>query len=175
MKINGKNYPTLAVFPSMMTVPDCVVVGSNKLGKGHGEAKFYISSKRDDIYEFYGGENFKAKCFMLKTDLIAYLYAVKNEYLNPSQNYAQKENFPKLWNERLALVNNLDDVIFFDIQAQNQIAGKRGYINSKDATYKIFREIALPLVSYIYVEKVGKEVKYFNCGWGRIRSRGVRK
>lgn len=96
MKINGKNYPTLAVFPSMMTVPDCVVVGSNKLGKGHGEAKFYISSKRDDIYEFYGGENFKAKCFMLKTDLIAYLYAVKNEYLNPSQNYAQKENFPKL-------------------------------------------------------------------------------
>lgn len=49
MKINGKNYPTLAVFPSMMTVPDCVVVGSNKLGKGHGEAKFYISSKRDDI------------------------------------------------------------------------------------------------------------------------------
>lgn len=157
MKINGKNYPTLAVFPSMMTVLDCVVVGSNKLGKGHGEAKFYISSKRDDIYEFYGGENFKAKCFMLKTDLIAYLYAVKNEYLNPSQNYAQKENFPKLWNERLALVNNLDDVIFFDIQAQNQIAGKRGYINSKDATYKIFREIALPLVSYIYVEKVGKE------------------
>lgn len=45
MKINGENLPTLAVFHTMMTVPDCVVVGSNKLGQGHGEAKFYISSK----------------------------------------------------------------------------------------------------------------------------------
>ena len=31
MKINGELLSTLAVYPSMMTVPDCVVVGSNKL------------------------------------------------------------------------------------------------------------------------------------------------
>ena len=55
MKINGENLPTLAVFHTMMTVPDCVVVGSNKLGQGHGEAKFYISSKTE-MYNFYGGE-----------------------------------------------------------------------------------------------------------------------
>lgn len=46
MKINGLQYSTLAVFPAMMTVPDCIVVKSNKLGHGHGESKFYISSKR---------------------------------------------------------------------------------------------------------------------------------
>ena len=53
----------------MMTVPDCFVVGSNKLGQGHGEAKFYITSKKE-MYDFYGVPGFRAKCFMLKTDLI---------------------------------------------------------------------------------------------------------
>lgn len=156
MKINNKNYPTLAVFPFMMTVPDCVVIGSNKLGKGHGEAKFYISTKTE-MYKFYGAEKFKAKCFMLKKDLIAYLCAIKNEYLHPSQEYAGKDKLPSLWNERLSLVNSLDEIIFFNIYDQNQIAGPRGYVNSDDEAYKILRQIALPLVSYIYVEKIGTE------------------
>ena len=69
MIINGESLQTLAVFKSMMTVPDCVVVSSNKLGHGHGEAKFYIASK-DEMYNFYGTEKFHARCFMLKKDLI---------------------------------------------------------------------------------------------------------
>ena len=156
MKINGENLPMLEVFRTMMTVPDCVVVGSNKLGHGHGEAKFYIASKTE-MYDFYGGEKFKAKCFMLKADLVAYLLAIKNEYMMPSQEYAQKEKLPSLWNERMDMVSKLDDVIFFNILDQYQIAGARGYINSKDDGYQIIRKLALPLVSYIYVEKVGSE------------------
>ena len=140
----------------MMTVPDCVVVGSNKLGHGHGEAKFYIASK-EEMYSFYGGEKFKAKCFMLKSDLVAYMNAIKNEYNMPSQNYAKKDDLPKLWNERMTMIAQLDDVIFFNIVDQNQIAGPRGYINSDELGYQIIRKIALPLVSYIYVEKVGLE------------------
>lgn len=156
MKINGENYPTLSVFPSMMTVPDCVVVQSNKLGRGHGEAKFYIASK-EEMYSFYGSANFKAKCFMLKNDLLAYLNAIRNEYMTPSQEYSKKIDLPKLWSERWTMVSNLDDVIFFDIQDQSQIAGPRGYINSQDFGYQIIRQLALPLVSYVYVEKVGTE------------------
>ncbi len=156
MKINGEVLQTIAVFPSMMTVPDCVVVGSNKLGHGHGEAKFYIASK-DEMYSFYGGEKFKAKCFMLKSDLVAYMNAIKNEYNMPSQNYAKKDELPQLWNERMTMLSQLSDVIFFNIFDQNQIAGPRGYINSDELGYQIIRKIALPLVSYIYVEKVGLE------------------
>lgn len=48
------------VFPSMMTVPDCWVVQKNKLGEGHGEKKFYISSK-DAMHDFYGGVGFYYK------------------------------------------------------------------------------------------------------------------
>lgn len=156
MKINGEELQTLAVFPTMMTVPDCVVVSSNKLGRGHGEAKFYVSSK-EDMYNFYGEEKFIANCFMLKKDLIAYLGAIKNEYLQPSQNYQKKEDLPKLWAERMAMISKLDDVIFFKIKDQYQITGSRGYINSDDDAYQLIRKLALPLVSYVYVEKVGTE------------------
>ncbi len=156
MIVNGEKLKTLSVFPTMMTVPDCIVTGTNKLGQGHGEAKLYIASK-DEMRDFYGGEKFKVKCFMLKTDLLAYMDAIKNEYYNPSQNYAKKEKFPTLWAERLAMINDLEDVITFEIADQHQIVGPRGYINSTDAGYQIIRKIALPLVSYIYVEKVGNE------------------
>lgn len=156
MIINGEKLRTLAVFQTMMTVPDCIVTRTNKLGHGHGEAKFYIASK-DEMRDFYGGEKFRAKCFMLKTDLLAYMQAIKNEYFEPSQNYSQKDRFPALWAERLAMIEQLDEVIFFDIADQYQIAGPRGYINSTDDGYQIIRKIALPLVSYIYVEKVGNE------------------
>ena len=156
MIVNGKTLSTIAVFPNMMTVPDCVVVSANKLGTGHGEAKFYIASK-EEMYKFYGNEKFVAKCFMLKTDLIAYLTAIKNEYFEPSQEYAKKDQLPTLWSERMSMVNSLDDVIFFNINDQDQITGPRGYINSKDDGYQIIRTLALPLVSYVYVEKVGSE------------------
>ena len=156
MNINGENLPTLAVFPNMMTVPDCVVLTANKLGRGHGEAKFYISSK-DEMREFYGHEKFRAKCFLLKSDLIAYMEAIKNEYMEPSQEYACKEKLPKLWNERMDMVSKLENVIFFVANDQYQIEGPRGYINSEDKGYQIIREIALPLVSYVYVAKIGRE------------------
>lgn len=156
MIINGEKLRTLAVFQTMMTVLDCIVTRTNKLGHGHGESKFYIASK-DEMRDFYGGEKFRAKCFMLKTDLLAYMQAIKNEYFEPSQNYSQKDRFPTLWAERLAMIEQLDEVIFFDIADQYQIAGPRGYINSTDDGYQIIRKIALPLVSYIYAEKVGNE------------------
>ena len=38
MKIDGDFYKILDVYRNMITVPDCVVVGSNKIGDGHGEA-----------------------------------------------------------------------------------------------------------------------------------------
>jgi hypothetical protein len=75
--------------------------------------------------------------------------------LEPSQEYNGKDELPLLWEERMKMVSELEDVIFFEIQDQYQIAGPRGYINSTDSAYQIIRKIALPLVSYIYVEKLG--------------------
>lgn len=148
MIINGERLKTIDVFKNMMTVPDCIVVSSNKIGKGHGEEKFYISSKKE-MYNYYGDEGFSAQCFMLKKDLISYMDAIKVEYDMPSYNYSKKDAFPLLWKERKEKISNLPDIIFFNIYDQYQIEGSRGYINSTDNGYRIIREIALPLVTFI--------------------------
>ncbi|MBQ9207198.1 MAG: HNH endonuclease [Treponema sp.] len=148
MKILDENWDVKEIYDSVITVPDCFVVNKNQLGTGHGEAKLYIGSK-EAMRNFFGSEGFSAKCFMLKKDLLDYLTAVKSEYFSPSQNYVGKNTFKDLWNERVVLVNNLDDIIWFEANDQTQIRGPRGYVNSTDDGYKIIRTLALPLISYI--------------------------
>ena len=152
-QINKNHLNTGEVFPTMVTVPDCLVVGSNKLGGGHGERKLYISSK-DTMHEFFGKPGFTDRCFLLKSDLLTYMKSIENEYKDPSQNYAGKEDLPKLWKIRMEKVQHLNDIIYFDIHDQTQIQGPRGYVNSEDKNYNLIRELALPLVSYIYIEKI---------------------
>ena len=148
MIILGNKFSVKEIFDGFMTVPDCIVVNQNKIGQGHGEAKFYISSK-DNMRNFYGGRGFNAKCFLLKTDLLSYMNAVKIEYDAPSYDYRGKEELPKLWHDRVQMIDSLPDVIEFYISDQTQIRGERGYVNSKDKAYRIIREISLPLVTYI--------------------------
>lgn len=156
MKIAGENFKVLEYFGVNSSVPDCIVKGPNKIGSGNGEAKFYISNK-DIMRNFYGGEGFSAEVIMLKSDLLSYMAAIKNEYLHPTYPYGEKYNAKRktsvplssLWEKRFEKVCNLPDVITFKIHDQTQILGPRGYINSDDKYYEIIREIALPESSYI--------------------------
>ncbi|MEG1717814.1 MAG: hypothetical protein RRX93_04785 [Bacteroidales bacterium] len=148
MEIAGNFYNVIDTFDNIVTVPDCFVCGKNKLGHGHGEAKLYFGTK-ENARSFFGGEGFDVDCFVLKKDLIVYLETLREEYFQPSQNYFRKDDFPKLWKERMDVIQKSNDVIWFKIQDQIQIEGSRGYINSKDKEYKLIRELSLPLVSYI--------------------------
>lgn len=65
MEIAGRKYKVKDTFDSIVTIPDCFVLGKNKLGHGHGEAKLYFGSK-DTMRSFYGEEGFKVKCFLFK-------------------------------------------------------------------------------------------------------------
>lgn len=153
MRILGQNFRVLENFDSSITVPDCMVVNNNKLGKGHGEGKLYIAPK-GEMRNFYGGEGFVARCFVLKEDLRNYLLSIKHEYLDPTLSYRGSDKFRLLWNNRMKLVEEQDDIIFFDVKDQVQIKGDRGYVNSKGAGYQLIREVSLPLISYIAVLKV---------------------
>lgn len=148
MKILDETWQVKEIYDSVITVPDCFVVNKNQLGTGHGEAKLYFGSK-ETVRSFFGSEGFSFKCFMLKSDLLNYLTAVKTEYFSPSQNYVGKDEFQNLWAERLALVKALDDIVWFSVDDQTQIKGPRGYLNSSDEGYKLIRKLALPLISYI--------------------------
>ncbi len=163
MIILGEPYKVIDTFDSDMTVPDCLVAAKNKLGKGHGEAKLYVASK-DVMRAFYGKEGFVARCFLLKDDLKQYMNAIKPEYLRPTYDYRGKDEMSQLWDVRMKSIESLDNIIYFNIYDQAQIAGARGYVNSDDDGYQLIREISLPLVSYISVMKVtpnGKDIFYY--------------
>ena len=45
MKIANRYYKILNELETL-NVQDCFVIGKHKLGKGHGERKFYVSNKK---------------------------------------------------------------------------------------------------------------------------------
>ena len=91
--------------------------------------------------------------------------ALHSEYLNPSQPYQGADEMPKLWQERVAKIEALPEVVEFNVSAQDQIAGPRGYVNSTDMGYELIREISLPLVTYISVMQLADctsgETRYY--------------
>lgn len=156
MIICNQNFIIEDTFDKVVTIPDCFIFASNKLGVGHGEAKLYFASK-DEMRGFFGQEGFSVNCFLLKSDLISYLNSIKQEYFEPSQDYVGKEELPRLWHERMEKVLKLDDIISFSIDDQKQILGPRGYINSSDKNYNLLRELPLPLCTYISVMRLKDE------------------
>ena len=162
MIINGIEYEIQDV-SRVLTVPDCNVVGPNKIGGGHGEAKFYFGSK-DELEQFIAG-NDVMDCFFLKSDLLAYMEASRHEYEFPSQHYAGGTQMPLLWQERVNEISGYTDLIPFTVIYQRQIQGPRGYLNSSDGAYQLFRQLSLPLISYISIMRlrnpIGRTVFYW--------------
>ena len=151
MKIIGSEY-TFQEVSRVLTVPDCNVLGPNKLGTGNGEAKFYFGSKTE-LNEFALGKK-TMECFFLKSDLLKYMQTARKEYLTPTQNYAGKDKMPRLWAERVQQISGLPEIIEFTVAIQNQIEGPRGYLNSSASAYKLFRTLSLPLISYISIMRL---------------------
>lgn len=141
-----------------MTVPDCFVVESNKIGKGHGERKFYVGSnvKMEQFFGWYKKEDCYADIFVLKSDLLRYIEDVESEYKTPTVKY-RSNNLYQLWEERKKKIEAIEqEILGFTVKYQNQIEGIRGYINAEpsETYYDLLREISLPLLTYISVHKV---------------------
>lgn len=166
IRVAGQNFDFVDTLQNAITVPDCWVLGANKLGNGHGEAKLYIGSK-ETMHEFFGEPGFEARCFILKSDLLNYMDAVKKDYLAPTQEYRGKNDLPGLWRKHVDKISSLPDVIEFTVKDQNQIAGPRGYINTDGAKgdgFQLLREVSLPLISYLSTMKLsdhGHDIYYW--------------
>lgn len=164
MNIVGKDYTVIDVYDLSVTVPDSFVVNDNKTCDGHGEAKLYMGSK-NHMRDFYTGdtqnEGFSYKCFILKKDMIRYMQTIRHEYLHPSIKYrgqGDKKNMNHLWTKRYNDIQQLPNILTFDVKDQNQIRGDRGYVkvssNPTKGGYGLIRSVALPFVSYISVMKL---------------------
>ncbi|MCH8945598.1 MAG: HNH endonuclease [Nanoarchaeota archaeon] len=162
MIIDGEEFEVLDA-KEKMTVPDCFSP-KNKIGTGHGEAKFYIGQDKPELFEFF--DDFSRKCIILKSDLKKYLDEVKTEYESPEQPYRNKEQMANQWEEYNNEIQEMDtEVLEFNIARQTQIAGPRIYINSSDTIYKFMRKISLPNITFLSTLKLkdtgGKILYYF--------------
>lgn len=137
-----------------ISVSDSFVSSRNKIGKGNGEAKLYLGQDNSNLQNFFGNRGFKIKCFLLKEDLIQYLNEVRKEHLAPRQEYRNKEELESFWNTKLEEVIKLDDIIYFDLNDQNNLNGPRVYGNSGSVGYNLLRDIPLPIISYINILKL---------------------
>jgi hypothetical protein len=161
IEIGDKAYEVIDAKENM-TVPDCWVL-KNKIGKGHGEAKFYVGQHSQALWKFF--DNLSRQCFFLKSDLIKYLEEVKQEYETPEQPYKNKSTMPNEWKKYIQDINAINgEIIPFTFQHQRQIEPPRIYFNSDDDIYKIIRKISLPNITYISALKVKSstgEISYY--------------
>ncbi|MCY4299432.1 MAG: HNH endonuclease [Flavobacteriaceae bacterium] len=151
-----------------ITVPDCNVVPNNKIGKGNGESKIYVGSRKDsNNVKFFGQCGFTLNCFLLKRDLIGYLEETKMEYLNPTQKYQKVNSLKHNWELRWNKISQLPEIIKFQLTDQVQLEGPRIYLNTKKQdknskqSYNLIRELSLPNISYISILKLENNSYYF--------------
>jgi len=137
-----------------ITIADSFVVRQNKIGAGNGEAKLYIGQNNAETRTFFGELGFTIPCFLLKSDLQKYLEDTKIEYTNPEQLYLNKDELPKLWQQRKTKIAALPNKIEFEITEQTQIDGPRVYVKSNSQAYKLIRELSLPNITFIAIIKL---------------------
>lgn len=145
-------------------IADSFVVNSNKTGTGRGESRLYISSQHhDSIFEFSENDTIEKgnksyhlclhKCFLEKDNLTKYLEDAKSDYLYPKSKY--REDISLLYEDRLNLVNSLDNELYFNIFNQNgAFDSNRFYIGSIEKAWNIIRSICLPKVTTVNIYKL---------------------
>lgn len=153
--IEEKEYDILDA-KELVTIPDCFVKDSNKIGSGHGEAKLYVGQTTDEsTLGFF--EDFNGRCVLKKEDLLSYLVDCENEYKHPDQEYRNKNKMPEVFSNHWDSVYNLnDDYLYFNIYRVD-VNPPRIYINSQSKAYDMIREISLPNISYVSILKLKNE------------------
>ena len=129
----------------------------NKIGVGAGEARLYVGTQSGiDFAKFFN--DFTDKCFFLKRDFEDYLNDAKFEYEVQEQGY--QKNITEDWQKYVSRIKSFDEKTFFFIEsALGEQDASRYYIRAKtqskeDIFYGYFREIALPVITYLSIMKL---------------------
>lgn len=153
MLLDSKNY-YVADTKEKITVADSFVCRLNKLGKANGEAKLYVGHEGSELRAFFGAKGFKIRCFLIRDELIKFLADLRTEYISPQLPYRGRSELPAQYNIRLSNLNQLPPINWFNIEEQTQIGGPRVYVKSADKNYELIRELSLPNLSYISLQKL---------------------
>jgi hypothetical protein len=146
----------------------------NKIRDGSGAWEWHVGSKNDNVrYEFFGGKNFNARCYLRKSDLLWLMNELKEEYLAPSFLYRERARFKEIWNDRVREIDELPEFAFFRLREhdrrdpidQRLYAKRPGDDAEGDNVYGLIRKVALPYVTFVSILKLrsddGEELFYF--------------
>ena len=147
-KVANKLYQQIDIKPRIY-LADSFVSIPQKIDRGNGEAKLYLGNESSELRDFFGPKPFKIKCFFKKNELLQFMEELESEYRFPQQNYRKKNDLPSLFDERVSKISEQDDIIWLDINEQDQITPPRIYGKSNDIGYKFLRELPLPTLSYL--------------------------
>lgn len=148
----------------IVNLSDSFVSPNNKIGRGSGEARLYISSRNTiPLFSFSSTETISNRgnlyprciytCYLVKENLIDYLESTHNYYLNPIENH--NRHILSFFNEREQLVSSLPDLIPFNIYMQNgDLDSARFYIGCADNAWDIVRELSIPIYSQLHISKL---------------------
>lgn len=143
-----------------ITVADSVIATSNKIGRGHGERKLYVGNENNELKEFFNDFKDVYHCFVLKEDLCSFMDIMENEYLNPSQEYRKKDEFPTISRKLKERINSEPNTIYFDMCCSD-VERPRIYINAVGAGneqtengWNLIRKISLPNLTKLSIMKV---------------------
>jgi len=151
--LNNHNFSVVDT-KEKITIADSFVVRQNKIGGGNDEAKLYIGNESNELRTFYGQRGFSNQCFLLKENIIKYLYDCKYEYFHPTQPYKSQINMAELWEERMKKADTLDEQIWFSVYEQVQIIPPRIYIKSENQGFDLIRELSLPNLTTLSILKL---------------------
>lgn len=131
--------------------------------KGAGEAKLFIGSKHkeDELDSFFNYFSTDNSYFFERTNLIDYLKYMKIEYLAQKCN-EYKEIDENYYSQKVAEVLAEDERIEFFIEPFKDSSRIyiRGYGETKEIFEKYTREVALPKITKILVEKDEENFKF---------------
>ena len=155
MLVDGDTYSHVGAW-GPFEVADSFVVRSNKLTStsGNGEAKLYVGEKNKQLREFFGKRRFKIRAFLDRDELLTFLVAMKETYTKDALNYRSGRELPKLWDARFAqLKGQVSRFVWFDVAEQNAGGLRRCYVKG-DGGYDFLRELPLPNVSFMRIDKL---------------------
>lgn len=135
-----------------ISMPDSFV-SRNKINNGHGEAKLYIGPRTHEMYYRKFFNNFdNIKCCFLKKDLEVYLENAKFEYEEQEQGYSR--DIVTYWAENKSNIAQLKDIECFTISESSAGANRFYLKNPNTPVYDLFRQIMLPVITYISILKL---------------------
>lgn len=175
--MNNNNIGTI-VDSKTVNIPECFVAKANKRkGAGSGESRLYIGSQLDNT--IFGSfiifdakqcisaynKNYDActnTCMLIKDNLLEYMFSIQDISMNPTEDYNGDQR--TLFQQRLSVIQNLNPFPRFTLINQNGSTDQsRLYIGSFSANWQLIRDISLPFVTQIQIDKVFDEEKKEIC------------